>query len=84
MLPNKDPYRNKDSFKHFIGYIHNGEIFPKLLCIKLPQLDGYAKHFNNNSNNNNNNNNNKYLNLLVNNKELLKKDNEIWDKISNL
>ena len=43
--------------------------------IKLPQLTGYTKNFDNNS---------KYVNLLVNNKKLLKKYNEIWDKIKTL
>ena len=37
-------------------------------------MNGYVKYFNHN----------KSVNLLVHNKELLKKYNEIWDKISNL
>ena len=41
--------------------------------MKLPQLTGYTKHFDN-----------KYVNLLVNDKKLLKKYNEIWDKIKSL
>ena len=36
---------------------------------------GYTKHFNNN---------NKYVNLLINDKKLLKKYNEIWNKIKSL
>ena len=46
------------------------------LCIKLSQLVGYAKHFDNN--------NNRYTNFLINDKKLLKKYNEIWDKIKSL
>ena len=45
------------------------------LNIKLPQLTGYTKHFNNNS---------KYADLLVNDKKLVKKYNEVWDKIKSL
>ena len=38
-------------------------------------MNWYIKHFDSNK---------KFLNFLVNNKELLKKCNAIWDKISNL
>ena len=43
--------------------------------VKLPQLTGYAKHFNNGD---------ELINLLVADKELLKKYSEIWNKIKNL
>ena len=46
-----------------------------MLCIKRPQMNWYIKHFDSNK---------KFLNFLVNNKELLKKYNAIWNKISNL
>ena len=62
----------KGSFKYFIEYITN---HIKPLCIKLPQMNGYVKYFDSS---------NKYMNLLVRNQELLKKHNEIWNKISNL
>ena len=75
VLPKKDLYGKKGSFKYFIGYIHEGNVFPILLCIKLPQMNGYVKYFDRN---------NKCINLLVYDKELLKKYNEIWDKLSNL
>ena len=45
-----------------------------LLCIKLPQMNRYVKYFNDS----------KGINLLIHDEELLKKCNEIWDKISNL
>ena len=45
------------------------------LNIKPSQLTGYTKHFDND---------NKYVNLLVNDKKLLKKYNEICDKIKSL
>ena len=34
---------SKDSFKYFIGYRHEGNVFPSPLCIKLPQMNAYAK-----------------------------------------
>ena len=74
VLLNKTSYGNKGSFKHYIGYRHKeGNFSP--LNVKLPQLTGYAKHFNND---------NKLINLLVADKELLKKYNKIWAKIKSL
>ena len=75
VLSSKHSYGNKGSFKYCIGYKNMGNIFPAPLCMKLPQINGHVKYFNNN---------NKYMNLLVRDKKLLKKYNEIWDKISNL
>ena len=49
--------------------------FPSPLYIKLLQIIGYSKHFNNI---------NKYVNLLDNDKKLLKKYNKIWDKLTSL
>ena len=62
----------KDSFKYFIGYRHKGNAFPSPLCIKLPQMNAYVKYFIKN---------NKCINLLVNDKEILRKYLEIWDKL---
>ena len=73
-LFDKTSYGNKGSFKHYIGYRHKDRTF-SLLNIKLPQLTGYVKHFNNGD---------KFVNFLVIDKELLKKYNEIWSKIKNL
>ena len=64
VLFDKTSYGNKSSFKRYIGYRHKGEAFPSPLNIKLPQLTGYAKHFNNGD---------KLTNFLVTDKELLKK-----------
>ena len=36
----------KNSFKYFIGYNHDDVIRP--LCIKLTQMIGYVKYFDNN------------------------------------
>ena len=46
VLLNKTSYGNKGSFKQYIGYRHIDGIFSPL-NVKLPQLTGYAKHFNN-------------------------------------
>ena len=35
----------QDSFKYFIGYRHKGNPVPFQLCIKLPQMNAYAKYF---------------------------------------
>ena len=48
---------------------------PAPLYIKLPQTNTYTKYFDSN---------NYYMNLLVHDKELLKKYNEIWDKVKDL
>ena len=58
-----------------IGYRHEGNAFPSLLCIKLPQTNAYAKNLDRNS---------KYMNHLVKNGKMLKKYLEIWNKIKSL
>ena len=70
----KTSYGNKGSFKSYTRYRHKHGTFSRL-NIKPPQLIGYAKHFNNGD---------KLINLLVADKELLKKYNEIWNKIKSL
>ena len=72
VLSKKYSYDNKGTFKYFIGYMSNAGITP--LCIILPQMNGYVKHFKNT----------KYMNLLVHDQELLKEYNETWDKIKSL
>ena len=46
ILFNKTSCGNKGSFKHYIGYRHKDETLSPL-NVKLPQLPGYAKCFNN-------------------------------------
>ena len=65
----------KDLFKYFIGCRHKGNAFPSPLCVKLPRMNANAKYFNDNS---------KHINLLVNDKEILTKYSEIWNKIKSL
>ena len=74
MLSHKKLY-GKDSFKYFVGYRHNGNVFPSPLFVKLPQMNAYAKYFDKNS---------KYINLLVNDEKILEKYSEIWNKIKSL
>ena len=45
LVSKKEPYGNKNSLKYFIGY--NDNIRP--LCIRLPQMTGYARKFNENA-----------------------------------
>ena len=47
LVSKKEPYGNKNSFKYFIGYNDNDVIRP--LCIRLPQMTGYAKKCNENT-----------------------------------
>ena len=66
--PSKHWYGNKSSFKYYIGYMHVGNDFPILLCIKLLQMTGYVKYFDKN---------NKYIYFLVHDKDLLQIYSEI-------
>ena len=45
----KESYGTKKAIKYFIGYNDNNEIKP--LCIRLPQMIGCAKYFDDNENN---------------------------------
>ena len=48
---------------------------PSPLCIKLPQMNAYAKYYDRSS---------KYMNILVNDKKIIEKYNKIWNKINSL
>ena len=74
VLSHKKSY-GKDSFKYFIGYRHKGNFFPSSLCAKLSEMNAYAKCFDKDL---------KYVNLLVNDIEILEKYTEIWNKIKSL
>ena len=77
VLSNKEQFGNKGTDKYSIGYIYTceGNALSSPLCIKFPQMNAYAKVFDKN---------NKCVNLLVNDQEILKTNNKIWDKIKNL
>ena len=47
LVSKKEPYGNKNSVKYFIGYNYNDIIRP--LCIRLPQMTGYARKFDENA-----------------------------------
>ena len=51
---------------------------PSPFCIKLPQMNAYTKYFDKNICMNT------CMNFEVNDEKILKKYNEIWDKIKNL
>ena len=54
--------------------VHNDNDIIRPLCIILPQMIGYVKHFDSD----------KTMSFKVSDNKLLKKYNKIWDKISNL
>ena len=63
LVSKKEPYGTKNSLKYFIGYNDNDVIKP--LCIRLPQMTGYARKFDENTT----------MSFRVNNKQLLKNQN---------
>ena len=67
VLFDKTSYGNNGLFKYYIGYRHKDGIFSPL-NVKLSQLTGYSKHFNDS----------KYI---ITDKKLLKKYSGIWGKI---
>ena len=60
-ISKKESYGTKNAIKYFIGYSDNNEIKP--ICIRLPQMIGYAKYFDDN----------KTMSFKVTDKQLLKK-----------
>ena len=62
----------KNSLKYFIGYNDNDVIRP--LCVRLPQMTGYAKKFDENAT----------MPFKANNKQLLKNYNKILEKVEKL
>ena len=72
LVSKKEPYGTKNSHKYFIGYNDNDNIMP--LCIKLQQMTGYARKFNENST----------MSFIVKGKNLFKKYSKIWETIEGL
>ena len=72
LVSKKEPYETKSSLKYFIGYNDNDVIRP--LCIRLLQMTGYARKFNENA----------AMSFKVNNKQLLKSYIKIWEKVESL
>ena len=72
LVSKKEAYGNKNSFKYFIGYNDSDIIRP--LHIRLPQMIGYAKKFDDNVT----------ISFIVKDKQLLRNYTKIWDKIEKL
>ena len=73
LVSKKEPYDTKNALKYFIEYNDNDVIRP--LFLRLPQMTGYAKKFNENTK----------MSFRVNNdKQLLKNCNRIREKIEKL
>ena len=71
LVSKKEPFGTKNALKYFIGYNDNDVIRP--LCLRLPQMTGYAKKFNQNAT----------MSFRVNDKQLLKNYKKIWEKLKN-
>ena len=72
LLSKKEPYGAKNALKYFIGYNHNYVNRP--LCLRLAQMTGYVKKSNEIAT----------MSFGVNNKQILKNYNEIWEKVEKL
>ena len=72
LVSKKEPYGKHNSLIYFIGY--NDNYFIRPLCLRLPQMTGYAKKINENVT----------MSFRVNNKQLLKNYNKIWEKTEKL
>ena len=72
LVSKEEPYGTKNSFKYFIGYNDNDVIRP--LCIKLSQMTGYVRTFESNTT----------MSFKINDKQLLKKYNQIWKRVEKL
>ena len=72
LVSKKESYGAKNSLKYFIRYNDDDVIRP--ICIKLPQMIGYAKYFDSN----------KTMSFKANDEKLLKKYIKIWERVSNL
>ena len=72
LVSKKESYGTKKSFKYLIRYNDNDIIRP--LCVKLPQMTGYARKFDENAT----------MSFIVKNKQLLKKYTKIWETIEKL
>ena len=72
LISKKELYGNKNSHKYFIGYNDNDIIRP--LCMRLPQMTGYARKFDENAT----------MSFIVKDKQLSKNYAKIREKIEKL
>ena len=74
LIPKKEPYGKKISLKYFIGYNDDDDDVNGPLCVKVPQMIGYFKHFDSN----------KTTFFKASDNKLLKRYTKIWETVSNL
>ena len=72
LVSKNESYGTKSPLKYFIGY-NDGDVIRKL-CILLPQMIDYVKHFDSNQT----------MSFKVSDNKLLKKYKKIWGKVGNL
>ena len=72
LVSKKESYGNKKLLKYFIGYNDNDIIRP--LCIRLPQMTGYGRKFDENAT----------MSFIVKDKQFSKNYTKIWEKIEKL
>ena len=72
LISKKEPYGIKNSYKYFIGYNNNDVI--RSLFVRFPQMTGYARKFDEYAT----------MSFRVNNKQILKNYNKIWEKVEKL
>ena len=72
LVSKKESYDNKNSLKYFIGFDDNDIIRP--LCIRLPQITGYARKVDENVS----------MSFIVRDKQFLKNYFKIWEIIEKL
>ena len=72
LVSKKESNRTKNSLKYFIDYNNDNVI--RSLCIKLPQMIGYVKHFDSNKT--------MSFKLSDDDEKLLKKYTKIWERVS--
>ena len=71
LVSKEEPYGINNSFKYSIGHNDNNVIRP--LRVKLPQMTGYVKTFDNVT-----------MSFKTKDKQLLKKYNQIWEKVEKI
>ena len=64
---------NDTTYNHICGYLDNDAI--QLLCVILPQMDGYIKYFDDGGKN---------MSFVTDDEKIYKKYNEIWEVVRNL
>ena len=72
LVSKKESHHTKNVLKCFIGYNDNDVIRP--LYLRLPQMTSYVKRFDENAT----------MSFRINDKQLLKNYNKIWEKIEKL